>query len=84
MLRDNLPGLVGLVATGICGFELERSFSTAFEFAVSSVIVCAASAFIARLIFGFCEATGSLSHHESTDSTTPFSTGISLCGDPDS
>ena len=84
MLRGNIPGLVGLFATGICGFELERSFSTAFEFAVSSVIVCAASAFIARLIFGFCEATGSLSHHESTDSTTPFSTGISLCGDPDS
>lgn len=84
MLRGNLPGLVGPVAIGLCGFELERSFSTAFEFAASSVFVCATSALIARLIFGLGEATGSLSHHDSTDPTTPFSTGMSLCRAPDS
>ena len=42
-----LPGLDGVVVIELCDCGSERSFSTALELAVSSLIVCATSVLIA-------------------------------------
>ena len=61
----DLLEFAGLIAVEVLEFESERSFSTALEFALSSLSIGAASAIISRLILGLYEATVSPSRRGS-------------------